>query len=158
MPWIREALPGARLLVVGEGPLRACLEAQAARLSLAGVVAFAGYRPDVETAYAAMDLLVFPSRARYESQGIALVEAMAMGVPVVGTQVSGVVDVVEDGRTGLLVPPEDPAALAAAVRRLRSNESLRRALVRRAGAAVAARFSREAMAARTEALYRDLLD
>lgn len=157
LPRLRESLPGVRLLVVGDGPMRRGLEAQATRLGLAGAVAFAGYRDDVETAYAAMDVFVFPSRSRYESQGIALVEAMAMGVPVVGTRVSGIVDVVEDGRTGLLVPPEDPAALAEAVRRLLADAGLKQALRERARQGLAARFSRETMAARIEALYRDLL-
>ena len=79
-------------------------------------VSFVGYQEDVVSAYAAMDVFVLPSRD--EGFGLVFLEAMAVGVPVVGTRVIGSEEAVEDGVTGLLVPYADPAALAHAVRRL----------------------------------------
>jgi len=110
-PALLEAHPALRVLIVGDGPLRADLEAQAARLGVAHAVRFAGYQEDVVSAYAAMDVFVLPSRD--EGFGLVFLEAMAVGVPVVGTRVIGSEDAVEDGVTGLLVPYADPAALAA---------------------------------------------
>ena len=75
----------------------------------------------------ALDVMVMPSR--HEGFGLAFIEAMAMGVPVVGTRVVGSVDAVQDGTTGLLVPPDDPAALAAAILRLFDDPQLRGRLV-----------------------------
>ena len=104
--------------------------------------------------YAALDVMVMPSR--HEGFGIAFVEAMAMGVPVVGTRVVGSVDAVQDGTTGLLVPPDDPAALAAAILRLFDDPQLWGRLVDEARRRVRAHCSREGMARRTEALYATL--
>ena len=115
---------------------------------------FLGYRADVEVIYAALDVMVMPSR--HEGFGLAFVEAMAMGVPVVGTRVVGSVDAVQDGITGLLVPPDDPAALAAAILRLFDDPQLRRRLVEEARRRVRTHCSREGMAHRIEALYATL--
>ncbi len=144
-----------RVLVAGDGPERAALEARARRLRVAGAVEFLGYRADVEAVYAALDVMVLPSR--HEGFGVAFLEAMAMGVPVVGTRVVGSVDAVEDGITGLLVPPADPAALAAAIRRLFDDPPLRRRLVEEAARRVRIDHSREGMVHRVEALYASLL-
>ena len=155
-PALLGADPELRVLIVGDGPLRADLEAQAARLGVAHAVRFAGYQEDVVSAYAAMDVFVLPSRD--EGFGLVFLEAMALGVPVVGTRVIGREDAVEDGVTGLLVPYADPAALAAAVRGILESPDLARRLRETASDRVRRVYSREQCAARVEELYRELLD
>ncbi len=127
---------------------------RARRLGIAGAVTFAGYQEDVASAYAAMDVFVLPSRD--EGYGIVFLEAMAMGVPVVGTRVVGSMEAVEDGVTGLLVPYGDAAALAEAVLRLFASPELSHRLCAVAADRVRRRFSRERSVAQTEALYRGL--
>jgi glycosyltransferase involved in cell wall biosynthesis len=155
-PALLEAHPALRVLIVGDGPLRADLEAQAARLGVAHAVRFAGYQDDVVSAYAAMDVFVLPSRD--EGFGLVFLEAMAVGVPVVGTRVIGSEDAVEDGVTGLLVPYADPAALAAAVRGILASPDLAGRLRDTAAERVRRVYSREQCAARVEELYRELLE
>jgi len=154
-PALLEAHPGLRVLIVGDGPLRADLEAQAARLGVAGAIRFAGYQEDVVSAYAAMDVFVLPSRD--EGFGLVFLEAMAVGVPVVGTRVIGSEDAVEDGVTGLLVPYADPAALAGAVRGILASPDLARRLRDTAAERVRRVYTREQCALRVEELYRELL-
>lgn len=141
-----------RLLVVGEGPRRADLERHASRLGVRESVTFLGYRSDMADVYAAMDVFVLPSR--HEGFGIVLLEAMSMGVPVVGTRVVGIVDAIRDDVTGLVVSPGDPPALAAAILRLLDDPHLARSLAGRARDHVRATGSRDRMAARTENVYR----
>lgn len=147
--------PATRVLVVGDGPLRGALEAQAHELGIAHAVEFAGYQEDVVSAYAAMDVFVLPSRD--EGFGLVFLEAMAMGVPVIGTRVIGSEDAVEDGATGLLVPYADPPALARAVRRLFDDAELRRRLRDTAAERVQRTASREQFAAQVETVYRGLM-
>jgi glycosyltransferase involved in cell wall biosynthesis len=155
-PALLQASPDTRVLIVGDGPLRADLEAQAARLGVAHAVRFAGYQEDVVSAYAAMDVFVLPSRD--EGFGLVFLEAMAMGVPVVGTRVIGSEDAVDDGVTGLLVPYADPAALAGAVRSILEDPPLAARLRAAAADRVRRVYSREQCAAEVEALYRELLE
>ncbi len=112
-----------RLLVAGEGPERAPLQASAAALGLADHVGFLGRREDASDLLAAADVFVMPSRA--EGLGIAALEAMACGCPVLATDVGGLGEAVVADRTGLLVPPDDAAALAAALQRLIQDQRLR---------------------------------
>ena len=118
--------PGLRLLLAGDGPQRPALERLAADLQLSHVVRFLGSRHDMATVYAAMDVLALPSL--YEGQGLVLLEAAAAGVPVVATSVSGIVDVVETERSGLLVPPGDAGSLARALARVLRAAGTRRNL------------------------------
>ena len=148
--------PGTRLLIVGDGPLRPALERRARQLGVQGAVVFAGHQADVVPAYSAMDVFVLPSR--YEGFGIVFLEAMAVGVPVVGTRVVGSEDAVVDGVTGLLVPCGDAPALAAAVLRLFSDCRLRERLCAEAARKVARDHTREEMAVRTESFYHELLE
>ncbi len=141
-----------RLVVVGDGPARAEVGAALAALG-SGRVVHAGRRPagDVPGFCAAADVYVWP--AVNEAYGMALLEAQAAGVPVVAGRVRGVPDVVRDGETGLLTPPGDDAAFAAAVRRLLADGDERAKLGARAAEAVAAEHG---MAAAIAALERGL--
>jgi len=153
-PLLLKADPNTRILVAGDGPSRAALKARSRRLAISHAVQFLGYRADIEAVYGALDVLVMPSR--HEGFGLAFIEAMAMGTPVVGTHVVGSVDAVRDGITGLLVPPDDPPALAGAIVRLLRDPELRRAITTVARQWVRAHCSRESVAHQTEALYAAL--
>lgn len=110
-------------LVIGSGELKHELEAETRRVGLEDHVIFTGQRPDVPRLLAALDVLAMPSR--WEGLPIALLEAMAMSRPVVATRVSSIPDVIAHEENGLLVPPADPVALAAALRRLLADSALR---------------------------------
>jgi glycosyltransferase involved in cell wall biosynthesis len=146
--------PGTRVLIVGDGPLRDELERHARRLGVAHAVSFAGYLADVRPAYRAMDVFVLPSRD--EGFGIVFQEAMAMGVPVIGTRVIGSVDAVEHEVTGLLVEYGDAAALAESILRVLGDAALASRLRIRAAQHAREGFSREQVASNMESLYRDL--
>jgi glycosyltransferase involved in cell wall biosynthesis len=145
-------VPNVVLFLAGDGPLRAELESEAARLRLADRVRFLGVRRDRATLYAAMDVFVLPSR--WEGLSLALVEAMGAGRAVVATDVGGNPEVVEDGRTGLLVPPVDAGALADALTRLSRDRLLRDSLGEAAATDARSRFSIEQHVTRLAALYR----
>jgi glycosyltransferase involved in cell wall biosynthesis len=126
---LRESHPEARLRIVGGGPDLPRIRARARELGLGDRVTFLGEVPDdgaVRREYLAADLFCLPSLQ--EGFGIAFLEAMAAGLPVVATRAAAVPEVVPDGEVGLLVPPRDPDALAAALARLLDDEPLRRRL------------------------------
>ncbi len=148
-------VPEVRLICAGEGPEESRLREYARRLGVDDRVDFLGYRTDVPELLESCDLFVLPSL--FEGLPISVLEAMAMGKPVIGTAVGGTLEVIRNGSTGLLVPPADSAALADAIRTLTAD----RALCWRLGAAgrarVRAEFSEEAVVHRTVALYEELL-
>ena len=115
-PEVLRCCPDAYLLVIGEGSRREDLERLAASLRIAHRVVFTGRRDDVPAVTAALDVAVLPSYR--EAQGLSILEAMALSRPVVASDVGGVPEVIEDGVSGLLVPPHDAAALSAAIVRL----------------------------------------
>ena len=123
---VGERVLDARLLVVGEGSQRQGLEAEARELGIARAVQFAGFREDARTAIAAADVFVLPSPA--EPFGLVLLEAMALGKAVVAMNAGGPREIVVMGETGLLVPPDDPAALAEGLVRLLSAPGERQRL------------------------------
>ncbi len=139
------------LLCAGEGELRSALEAQAAAAGLAERVRFLGRRQDLPRLYAAADLVVLASAI--EGLPLALLEAQAAGRAVLATAVGGVPEAVDDGRTGLLVPAGDPAALAGGLRRLLDDAALREALGAAGPAWVRERFGIDRYARELEALY-----
>jgi glycosyltransferase involved in cell wall biosynthesis len=149
------SLPEARAVVAGDGPERPSLEAEARRRGLAGRVIFTGWADDPGAVMADIDLLLLTSR--YEGFALAAVEAMAAGKPVVGTSVTGVVDVVRHGRTGLLAPAGDAAALAGAAIALLGDDAYRSRLVETARADVEERLSSFDAAARISSIYRSVL-
>jgi glycosyltransferase involved in cell wall biosynthesis len=145
-------LPGDTVLVVlGEGPERTRLESLARELGLGGRVFLRGREPDVSVWLRRASLLVHP--ARWEGFGLGVLEAMLAGLPVVASDVSSLPELVVDGETGVLVPPDDPSALALAVARaLEEPERLGAAGLARARA----EFSVARMADRTAELYARL--
>ena len=125
-----------RLLLVGDGPDRERLQALARRLGLMDHIIWTGAMPDPSSAYAAMDVLVLPSV--YEAFGLVFLEAMSHGLPVIGRRgddqsvFTAADEIIDDGSTGLLTHPTDPADLAAKLRQLRDNPAWRQTLGRRA--------------------------
>jgi len=113
-------------VIAGDGPDRPAVESEVRRLGMESVVRLAGERNDVAELLAAADLFVLSSRS--EGLPLSILEAMAAGLPVVASSVGGVPELVVDGETGLLVPPDDPHALAAAIERLLDDSALRRRL------------------------------
>ena len=131
-----ERLPDARFYIVGEGELQADLEAQARSLGLRERLTFCGFRRDVAEAFAAFDLAVFPSL--WEGTPLTVLEALAMGKPIVATDADGLQDVLTDGEDARIVPRRDGRALADAIVSLAADERERARLstaARRTGAA-----------------------
>ncbi len=152
---VHQALPASRFLIVGDGERRAALEALAADLGLGTSVRFLGWRRDLERVYA--DATVVALTSRNEGSPVSLIEAMAAGRPIVAARVGGVPDLVEDGVTGCLVPPDDPGALAAALVTLLQNPERRRTLGLAARERVVPAFAAERLVADVDALYAELL-
>lgn len=156
--------PPAGLLFVGatesayhevDPDLARAIRERAAALGVADRVRLIGPRLDVERAYHAADVFAMPT-AR-EAFGMALVEAMACGLPVVASRLEGVTDeIVDEGRSGLLVPPRDSEALAVALRAILVDPDAAAAMGQRAREAVAARYGLDAARERWLAVYRDL--
>jgi N-acetyl-alpha-D-glucosaminyl L-malate synthase BshA len=145
----------AALILVGDGPERAAVEKLAASLGVTDNVAFLGEQLQMGRFLAQADLFLLPSEQ--ESFGLAALEALASGVPVVATRVGGLPEVVRHGETGWLVPVAEPPALAEAILKLLADEPRRAAMGRAARADALARFHPEPVVARVEALYRELL-
>ena len=144
--------PRLVVFLAGQGPLRPALAAEAEWLGISEHVRFLGVRRDRDTLFAAMDLFVLPSR--WEGLSLALVEAMGAARPVVATRVGGNPEVVTDGETGLLVPPDDPAALADALDGLLADTDRRQGLGRRAADDARHRFAIEEHVSQLARLYR----
>lgn len=142
-------------VIAGDGPQEANLRRIIAERGLRARVHLLGLRRDVPEVLAALDIFVLPTHQ--EALGTAFLEAQAMGVPVIGTRVGGVPETVDEGRTGLLVPPHAPEALAAAILDLIKNVERRRAMATAARAWVSQRFGIEAMADGMEHVYRRLV-
>ena len=143
-------VPGAHLLVVGDGPLREAVERRAS--ASGGRVHLLGWRHDLPRLYGAVDAVALTSDN--EGTPVALIEAMAAGRPVVATSVGGVPDVVVHGRTGLVVPPRDSVAVAAALEQLAGDAPLRRALGLAAREHVLARYGAARLVSDIRSLYR----
>jgi len=150
-PSVLRSCPDAYLLVVGEGSRREALESQVRELRIAHRVVFTGRRDDIPAVTAALDVAVLPSYR--EAQGLTILEAMALSRPVVASNVGGIPEMVEDGVTGLLVPPRDAGALAAAIVRLLRDHPLADTLARAGHDLVHDRFCIQLMINATEGIY-----
>jgi glycosyltransferase involved in cell wall biosynthesis len=157
VPLVLERVPGARMALVGDGPLRDELHARAAALGLDAEprFAFLPFTPPAARHLRALDVYVLPSA--WEAFPIGVLEALACGTPQVATDVGGTAEAVVP-ETGVLVPPRDAPALAAAVADLLADSGRRRAMAEASRARHAERFGVERMVAETAALYRDVLD
>jgi glycosyltransferase involved in cell wall biosynthesis len=144
--------PEARLAIVGDGELAPALRELVQNRGLSGAVRFDGWRSDLPAVYAGFDALALTSVN--EGTPVAVIEAMAAGLPVVATAVGGVPDVVTDGRDGLLVAPGDEEAMAQAMLRLLRRADERRALGTAAREVVRARFAASRLVTDVERLYR----
>lgn len=157
LPVMFEALAAAAtpfvLALLGTGPQEEELRAAAAAHGIAGRVRWLGFRRDVADYIAAGD--VFCLSSVWEGVPLAAQEAILLGVPVVGTAVGGMPELVEDAVTGRLVPPRDPAALAAALRQVLASEALRKTFADGARASLQQRFSTQRMLDRLATEYRE---
>ncbi len=154
VPRVLAQFPQACFALIGEGPLANQLQQLAEELDVSRRVMFLGTRQDVPECLAALDLFVLPSLN--EGMGLALIEAMAMGCSIVATRVGGIPDIVEDGTTGLLVPPEDDRALAEAILTLLRDRSRRVAYGEAAKRHIDDRFDIATMVRSIERLYDEV--
>lgn len=143
--------PDAQCLIVGEGPLRPALTAQAAALGLADRVVFTGQLPEAVRAFAAMDLFVLPTYR--EGFGVVFAEAMSMEVPVIASNIPPITEVVADGETGLLPELGNVEAFAEAIVTLLEDDERRRAMGRAGRERVIRHFSHRRMAEAHEEIY-----
>jgi len=150
-PAVVAAVPEAHLLIVGEGSQQEALELQARSLGIDGSVTFTGRRDDVPAVTAALDIAVLPSYR--EAQGLSILEAMALSRPVVASAVGGIPEMIEHGRTGLLVPPHEPEPLAASIVRLLQDHPWADTLARAGRDQIHDRFCVELMVRAIEEIY-----
>lgn len=155
VPAVLASFRDAHFVFAGDGPQRENLERRIAELALQDRVHLLGLRRDVNNVLQSLDLFVLPTHQ--EALGTAFIEAAALGLPTVGSRVDGVPEVVADGESGLLVPPQDSAALAAAINQLLGDPARRQAMGRVGRQRVETLFSREAMARGMEAVYMRLI-
>ncbi len=156
VPSLLARVPSATVFIIGDelagdGSYRRALQARASALGVAANVRFTGHRTDIASAIAAMDVVVVPSIE--ESACYPLVEALLMGKGVVASAVGGLPETVQNGETGLLVPPGDPAALSDAVAGLLADPGARREMGRRGRLLCLRRFDIDTTAAEVEAVY-----
>ncbi|MCK4401029.1 GT4 family glycosyltransferase PelF [bacterium] len=152
---IVKELPEVRFLIVGDGELMGKLESLAGEIGLREKVIFAGFRQDINNILSIIDVFVLCSTS--EALGIAILEAMACSKPVVATNVGGIPEVVDDGRTGILVPPENPQALADGIIRLLKNKEEARRMGLAGRKRVEQYFDINFTVEKTEQIYERLL-
>ena len=151
---LSRSLPDAQLVIAGDGPSRPRLEQHAASLGISERTHFLGMRDDIDAILASVDVAAMSSD--YEGTPLFGFECMAARTPLVATAVGGLPDMLEDGRSAVLVPRRDPVALAAGIERLLAAPEQRRALADAAAEALE-RYEIDAVAARFAGLYRELL-
>ncbi len=148
---IRARLPDAYLVLGGEGPLREMIESEAREKGWGERVVLTGFVEDVAAIMHAIDVLLLPSY--WEGFGIVLIEAMACGRPVITTDISSMPEIVEEGRTGFLIPPGESSALAERAVLLLQDEALRARMGQAARQRVAEHFSHDRMIEKLESLF-----
>ena len=152
IPAVLESFPNTVFAFAGEGQLREDLESKARSLDITAAVHFLGNRPDIPSLLGVSDCFVLPSI--WEGLPIALLEAMAAGLPVVATKVGGIEEVVTDNRNGLLVEPANPMALSRAIIQLLSSEEHRKHLGSAGKALVNEKYTLDQMCLRYEQLFQ----
>ncbi len=155
MTTVQRQIPDVQCVVIGDGELRVALQRQAERLNLTSHTHFLGYRCDARALMSDFNLFVHPSR--WEGFGLVFLEAMAASLPIVATQAGSIPEIVVDGETGLLVPPDDAASLAKAMVALLSDEERARVMGEAGHQRLLQQFTVEAMAKATADIYGCLL-
>jgi len=153
-PKILKAFPATMFLIVGDGSYGDELKNQVNKLNISSSVIFTGVRKDIPECLNLMDIFVHPSSSR-EGLGISIIEAMAAERPVVATHIGGILEVVEDGQTGLLVLPKNPDALAGAVMELLRDPERAQEMGRQGRIKVKETFTTRKMIAEIENLYQN---
>ncbi len=156
MPLVFQEYPGTRLILVGDGPLQEDLRDQVRDLGIEASVFFVGFRIDIPAVLAALDLLVVPSVL--EGFPMTTLEAMAMAKPIVASDINGVREQIENGRTGILVPQGDPQALAEAINQLLKDKFKAKALGMEARKRAEAMFDLKHQIPLYEELYKQRLN
>lgn len=156
IPGILSQYPQARFILLGKGPLEADIRAMAIAAGIQSSLLFAGFRNDLERILPCLYAIVHP--AEMEGLGVALLQAAACGVPLIGTHVGGIPEIVIDGVDGYLIPPRSPQAIAAAVLKLLDDPVKARAMGGAARAIVEKGFSIDAMVAGNLGVYRELME
>jgi len=149
---VRAACPAALLVIGGDGTLRGPLQQQTRRTGIADAVRFIGWQEDVPAVLSCFDIFCLPTLR--EGFGYVFMEAQAMGVAVIATRIAPLTETMEDEETALLVPPQQPEALAAALQRCVCDEALRARLAQNGAARVHARFSLARQLTEVSALYQ----
>jgi glycosyltransferase involved in cell wall biosynthesis len=152
---VGERIPDARFRLVGDGPMRPALEGLARVLEVDRTVEFLGYRDDVPTLLAESDVFAFPSHTEASPNGV--IEAMAAGLPVVASATGGITELIDSGRNGVLVPPGNADALAAAIVGLLNDAGRAERLGAEARETIRRRYSFERMVDAFEQLYEQEL-
>jgi len=153
---IASEVPSARFLFVGRGTEEERLRGEAASLGLSDRVRFLGFREDIPEITAALDLSVLPS-VDCDASSAVLKEAMALGKPVVATDIGGAREIIEHGKTGLVVPPRDSEALAQAIKQILQREDRGRSMGEEGRRRVSSEFSIRRLAEGTLSAYRRVL-
>ena len=146
--------PQTKFLLVGDGVLRESLTIQTQKLGIKEKISFLGFRKDMKDIYSAID--IFVSSSLRESFGLALIEAMAAGKPVVATALGIAPEIIKNGENGFLVTPGNPAEISEALSILLSNDDKRREMGASAKRTIESRFSQQKMVKEYEAIYRSL--
>ncbi|MBU1726554.1 MAG: lipopolysaccharide heptosyltransferase II [Candidatus Omnitrophica bacterium] len=161
MAKVARIVPNLKIWIVGDAPqsrqnYKEELQLLTKRLGLEHCTEFLGTQRDIPAVLSHLNLLVLATTS-HEAFGRVIIEAQASGVPVVATQVGGVVDIIEDGKNGLLIPPEDPAAMAEAVTRIYRDEGFALSLAENAYRKVKEQYSVELMVKNTLSVYKEAL-
>ena len=156
IPMVVQRFPETAFLLVGDGRERPYLESMASKLGIADSVIFAGMRNDIPEILSMLDAFVLPSLD--EGLPIALLEAQAAKVPVVATSVGAIPDVLEDGVTGILIPPKDPQAIADAMIKILSDKKLATEIAQKGFERVRDHFSSEKMGEKYITIYKELIE
>ena len=155
-PLVIKEIPAVKFLFVGEGYLRNRLETRVRESSLSDHVIFAGFRADIPEITTTFDIALLISL--FEGMGRVLLEAMVLGKPVIATKVGGIVDVVRDGETGILIPPRDSGALAKAIITILKDERLARRMGEAGKRRIDERFTAQTMVEKISQVYEELIE
>ena len=156
MPKVLNQFPQTKVLIVGEGPIRDDLEALAQKLKVEKHIIFANFRKDIKEILSAIDILIVPSLL--EGFPMITLEGMAMAKPIIATDIDGIREQIFDGESGILIPPRDPDAIAAAVVRLSTDKELAHNLGLEGRRRVEKEFTVEKMVSETEKVYQSLYE